>query len=406
MGLLIRIYDIASPNDFDLSIGLSPYGPFTLLGTFPSSNTRDYYTNPIYVGDNDPLVLGGTPPPSEINYYNLEFDTQYWIKIEDKVNVIDECIGDNTPRYIVENIFINDSKAFECYDRISFEVVYDPDTCPTPTPLPTSIPMPTPQPTSESTPQPTNEPTPTPTEIPGDPASCDEGMDVVFLVDYTGSMGTAINNIKTSITNIVNTIITESNNDYRLGLVLFDETRTPTSSNYSNVSSYTSLPNEQKYINTGLFSRYQWITAMEMMSLNNQSSFTTQLNLLNTSNLPLGGGDGKPEPSDMGIDIISNDGFAGNFRSGVSKLIVLITDATPSGNDDTYNQTDINFVNSLIPQLYNQNIRVLLMTTAFRFDADSGLTNVLFDLAEDTNGLVSNGFSPGNIITAIENICV
>lgn len=143
MGLLIRVYDIQSPNDFDLSIGLSPYGPFTSLsnpntanGSWPSSNSRNYRDYPIYVGDNDPTVNGGTPDPSEIVFHDIEFDTQYWLKLEDRVNVVNLCDGDNTPRYIVENIYINDSKTFECYDRISFNVVYDPNTCPTPTPYP------------------------------------------------------------------------------------------------------------------------------------------------------------------------------------------------------------------------------------------------------------------------------
>lgn len=141
MGLLIRIYDVVSPNDFDLSIGLSPYGPFTRLGTYESSNNRNYRLEPIYIGDNQPLIMGGDPDHTEIVFFNIEFDTQYWLKIEDRVNVIDECERNLTPRYIVENIFINDSKSFECYDGISFEVVYDPDTCPTPTSIPTSTPV-------------------------------------------------------------------------------------------------------------------------------------------------------------------------------------------------------------------------------------------------------------------------
>jgi len=150
MGLLIRIYDIKSENDFDLSVGFSPYGPFTSLpnpnrvdGSWPSSNLRNYYTEPIYIGDNDPMVLNGKPSITDIVEYDLEFDTQYWLKIEDKINVIDLCGGNNTPRFIVENIYIHDSKAFECYDRVAFDVVYDPDTCPTPTPYPSSTPYPT-----------------------------------------------------------------------------------------------------------------------------------------------------------------------------------------------------------------------------------------------------------------------
>ena len=77
---------------------------------------------------------------------------------------------------------------------------------------------------------------------------------------------------------------------------------------------------------------------------------------------------------------------------------MVITDATPGGNDDAYGSTDITFVNSLIPQLVNQGVRVLLMTTAG--------TNVLYDLALGTNGVVSSGFSGTDIITAIQDVCV
>jgi hypothetical protein len=300
-----------------------------------------------------------------------------------------------------------------------------PTPTPTNTPTPTVTPDPTPNcefdvdviivpPTVTPTPTPTSTPTPTPTptldctleasftefigEEPGEPVSCSEGMDVVFLVDYTGSMGDAINGVKSSISSIANTIITESNNDYRLGLVIFDEYGSGTVSNYSSKTAYTTLPSNQKYINTGLNSKYQWITAVEKMSTNNQTSFTTQLNLLNTTNFPLGSGIGGPEPSDMGIDLIGTEDFAGTFRSGVSKLLIVITDNVPSGNDDDYTQTDINFVNGLTPELLNKNVRVLLMTTS--------TNSVLNDLANNTNGLVSNGFSGNDIITAIQNICV
>jgi hypothetical protein len=239
--------------------------------------------------------------------------------------------------------------------------------------------------------------TETVSEIPGEPSDCVDGMDVVFLVDYTGSMGGAINGIKSSISSIVNTIVTESNNNYRLGLVIFDEFQSQTTSPYSEKVDYTSLPSSQRYINIGINNIYQWITAVEMMQTNNQTSFTTQLNKLNTTLFPLGYGVGGPEPADMGIDLVGTENFAGTFRSGVSKLIILITDNVPSGNDDNYTQTDIDFVNTLTPQLFNQNIRVLLMTT-------SG-NNVLYNLATGTNGIVSNGFSGANIITAIQNIC-
>ena len=228
--------------------------------------------------------------------------------------------------------------------------------------------------------------------------SCSEGMDVVFLVDYTGSMGGAIDGVKTSIANIASTIVTESNSNYRLGLVIFDEYLSPTNSNYDDKTDYTSLASSQRYINTGLNGFYQWITAVEMMSSNNQTSFTTQLNKLNTTNFPLGSGQGTPEPSDIGVDLVGLQNFAGAFRTNVARIVILITDATPGGNDDVYGATDVNFVNGLTPQLVNQGVRVLLMTTAG--------TNVLYDLATGTNGVVSAGFSGSDIITAIEDVCV
>ena len=258
------------------------------------------------------------------------------------------------------------------------------------------------------TPTPTLTPTPTPTigtvpEVPGDPAACTDGMDVVFLLDYTGSMGAGINTIKSSIISIVNTIQTESNNNYRLGLVTFDEYPGPGVYNYGSNFEYTSLPISQRKINTGLSGIYQWITAWEKMGTNNITTFTTQLNKLNGI-VPLGNGSGQPEPSDMGVDLISTNNYlgyeyiAGTFRPGVSKLIILITDAPPSGDDDAYNSTDVTFINGLIPQLFAQNIRVLLMT--------SYTTSTALDtLATGTNGSVTIGFNPTSIITAIQNIC-
>jgi hypothetical protein len=227
---------------------------------------------------------------------------------------------------------------------------------------------------------------------------CTDGMDVVFLVDYTGSMGGAIDGVKTSIANIASTIVTESNSNYRLGLVIFDEYSSATNSTYDDKTAYTSLPSNQRYINTGIGGKYQWITAVEMMSTNNETSFTTQLNKLNTVNFPLGSGENTPEPSDIGVDLVGLQNFANSFRTGVARLVVLITDATPGGNDDAYGAADISFVNSLIPQLVNKGVRVLLMTTAG--------TNVLYDLATGTNGVVSSGFTGSNIITAIEEVCV
>jgi hypothetical protein len=230
--------------------------------------------------------------------------------------------------------------------------------------------------------------------------TCADGMDVVFLVDYTASMKDAINAIKAAIASIVSTIVTESGNNYRLGLVLFDEYTSGTTSTYSSKTAYTSLPSSQKYVNTGLGGKYQWITAMEVFSQNNESTFTTQLTLLNnTENFPLGSGAGYPEPSDMGVDRIVNYDLVGAFGNDVSKLIVIVTDDTPSGNDDITDATDVAFIDQLVADCSTKGIKVLLMKN------NSSSKEPLETLATGTGGLVSNSFTPSAIITSIENIC-
>lgn len=225
MGLVVRLYDIVSPNDFDLKIGLSPYGPFTQLNgpnpdnSWPGSTSgattsteRNYRSNPIYIGDNDPNVVNGNPPSSDITFYELDFDTEYWFRIEDKVNVIGLCDGDNNPRYVTENIYIHDSKTFECYDKINFSLDYY---CvnPTPTPFPTPFPTPTPQPTSNPTATPNSTPTPTPQ--PTIVVTSETEINIFF--DNSGSMNTTLNPLNTMRTTILqNCLLPFYNNDVNL----------------------------------------------------------------------------------------------------------------------------------------------------------------------------------------------
>ena len=234
------------------------------------------------------------------------------------------------------------------------------------------------------------------------PIKCTDGMDIVFLVDYTASMGSAINGVKASIASIVDTITAQSSNNYRLGLVLFDE-RTTLSDGYINYDTnevYQALPEAQRYINENLsIPLTQYITAMEVLSLGNQSSFITNLNYLNTVPFPIGFGVGGPEPSDMGLDRVVNYDLAGAFRDNVTKLVILITDNPSSGDDDVNNSLDTAFAQTLIADCNAKGIKVLLMKD------DNAANEPLESIAIGTSGLVTPSFTPSAIITAIENIC-
>ncbi len=220
MGLVVRLYDIVSPNNFNLSIGTSPYGYFRkiegpeLNGAWTSSNVRDYMSNPICITNNDPTV----PPPGsgttcENVVSELEFDTEYWIKLEDNVNDIDVHENDLRSRYVIHNIYIHDSKAFDCYDRIEFSVDVD-VICATPTPVPTL--QPTPQPSPNATPQPTPLPSPSPTPSPTG-VVIDDKTEINIYFDNSGSMSSTEAPLNTMATTILkNCLLPFYNNDSAL----------------------------------------------------------------------------------------------------------------------------------------------------------------------------------------------
>ncbi|MDA8988700.1 VWA domain-containing protein [bacterium] len=180
---------------------------------------------------------------------------------------------------------------------------------------------------------------------------CAEGMDVVFVVDYTGSMSGAISGVKTGIANLVNTIDTESNSNYRLGLVLFDGG----ACRYNTSNFYTSLPANQK-INDGCF---KIITCVEKMStVGNSTSFTNGLNSIDTPDMPMGA---STEWGMTAISEVVNNGFAGSFRSGVQKLIILITDDDP--------QQDAAYATTLKSQLDAEGFQVMYNTSVVSGDS-------------------------------------
>jgi len=129
MGLNIKLYNIITDGSYSLryKTGDYPY-PETVDSTF--------------------TFYGSGLTDSSIVITGLTFDTQYWVKMTDET----------TGRYIIKNIYTNDSKAFPCYDTICFDVEV---LClsQTPTPTPSSIPVQT------QTPTPTPTLTPTPSYI-------------------------------------------------------------------------------------------------------------------------------------------------------------------------------------------------------------------------------------------------
>ncbi len=222
------------------------------------------------------------------------------------------------------------------------------------------------------------------------PDTCSEGMDVVFVVDYTGSMGGAIDGVKTGISNIVSTINSESGGNYRLGLVLFDGGR----SNYNTSNFYTSLPAGQK-INES--SGNVLITCAEMMDgVGNSSSFQTALNSINTTDMPIG--DSKEHGLRAISEVVDNQ-FAGSFRSDMQKLIILITDDGP--------EEDALYTIGVVNSLEQEGIQVLYQTSQAA-NGDSRYNSTVQEPMPQgaaTYGLNFNSSWTSSLTSAISTLC-
>ena len=197
-------------------------------------------------------------------------------------------------------------------------------------------------------------------------APCTNGMDVAFIIDYTSSMSDEIEAVKTGVASIIQTIDTASgSNNYRLSLVTADEGGgTSSVPSYNTSTDYLALPSAQRIINTGIGTR-QFITAWEMFQDNNNTTFTTQLNLLNsgapTAGVPMGQGNGIPEPTDMALGQVIEASFTNAFRSNVAKYCIIITDAAAGGNDDVFNATDYARIGSLTTTALNEGVKVFVL---------------------------------------------
>ncbi len=242
------------------------------------------------------------------------------------------------------------------------------------------------------------------------PTGCAAGMDVAFLIDYTGSMGGAIDSIKSEVNNIVNTIMVESGGDYRLALGIFDEYPKKAGPSYIASPAYTALPAAQKKIVSTGTTTDQHLTMMENFAPANAGSFTSQLSFLNNNpNMPMGWGIGGPEPGDLLLDEILNNGFAGTWRGGnITKLAIIITDAPASGDDDNATATDDTFLQTLTATANSMGVQCVLLTT-FSGNSMYPANYQLQLIANNTGGsaVVAPTFSSisKDIITQIQNIC-
>lgn len=234
---------------------------------------------------------------------------------------------------------------------------------------------------------------------------CQDGMDVVFVVDYTGSMSGAITGVKNGINNIVTEIQSQSNGNYRLGLVLFDGPATNLSNTYGSSDFYQNLPSTQK-IATGR----HLITCVEKMSaIGNQSTFATHLSYIDSNTNSATGmvlGSAVECGGEATSQVVQNS-FAGQWRSNVLKLIILITDDTP--DQSAPGVEDATFFNNLTTACSNNDIQVFsnIENGAISTTLYEGLSNNTSPAGQAYTGLnFSNSNWVTGMINGITTLCV
>jgi hypothetical protein len=238
---------------------------------------------------------------------------------------------------------------------------------------------------------------------------CNQGIDIVFAFDYTGSMGGDMNTAKAAATSLISTIKTASGHptyEYKIGLMIYDESNSGLNQvpNYNTQTNYSTLPANQRVIQNGTNNNTLFFTAMEMLQTNNETSFTTQLNTLNNgTNLSIGDGGSGPEPGLPAVSQIVNMNLCGAFRSNVAKIIVLLTDNTEGGVNDIADAADVTLGNNLASVLNSQGIKFIAMGAG----ANSVIGGVAIyeALAAATGGTTTTTFNASAVATAITNAC-
>jgi len=214
--------------------------------------------------------------------------------------------------------------------------------------------------------------TTTTTVIPPGP-ECTEGLDVAFVIDYTASMTSVIENVKSGVAGIVNAIYTQSGaGGYRLALTTSDQYFDTIDPYYGNCFDYLQLPLSQRLIegpfptaapnsiDTNIVS-----TAWEKFSDNNQATFNAQLQKLNEgvdgTCIQIGEGAAGPEPCDYVSKLIIESDFVGAFRPTAAKRIIILTDQFPGSTRDYFDVVTWQGIQDLITHANANGIKYFVL---------------------------------------------
>ncbi len=204
-------------------------------------------------------------------------------------------------------------------------------------------------------------------------------MDVAFVVDDTGSMGSALANVNSQLSGIVSSINTASGGAYRLSLTTFKDD----------------------------------ITVRQVFAPGNAAAVQADMAALVAS-----GGSGEPEASDEALNTVinalpvgtrlQNIAFSPAFNPAALKIAILVTDARPGGFDDSFTPADVTNAHNVALSAAAQGIKISSVLIGGRVDTLAA-TPIMQDYATTSGGVftlaAADGTGTGAAIQKIIDAC-
>ncbi len=212
-------------------------------------------------------------------------------------------------------------------------------------------------------------------------------MDVALVIDDSGSMFGAINNVVQELPTIISTAQAASGGDVRFAVVSF--------------------PNVGGLTNDGITVRQPFTTDTTLVQAAIQSLVAT-------------GGNGEPESSDTALELVVtgstansctvSNGPVGSFRPQCVKIAVLVTDAHPGGCDDTFTVgVDDTHAHNVAVAAANAGVAISAIYVPTFGLVQDDIRNIMEDYADTSSGVfvqtAADGTGTGDAITDIIATC-
>jgi hypothetical protein len=229
-------------------------------------------------------------------------------------------------------------------------------------------------------------------------------IDLVIVLDTTGSMGSVIDSVTSQLTEIVDEAIIASGDDLRMGYIVFNDG--------PGCGAPAAVDGEQDF----------GLTSPDYVTVVNE--LTDDIDAVKTaiSNTYATGGAGAPEASDeakntavnnlpggsredaSGYEGMQYGDFTEPYRSSALKLVILITDNSHGGFNDVWDESDSDAMHEYALDALENDILV----SDVYIGSDSDIAEIFEDDAETTGGIfvwTSSGSNVGDAILDILESC-